>query len=196
MNNLLHIVITFSFFLNFAQENPCELGDAIIKNHGIVNSNGISVCNEEMIQLMGDISGGYHEDLQLDYKWNIGDGRVLSGKYIEFNYTFPGAYNISLEITDLNTSNHVTPCVAKSVQDFIVKVSGSPKIIIQTLDDKGFFCAFENVAFSAEINPFKYEFDCSIPVSDSQFLPDGNGESYKKTWHLWGNGSIICGVNQ
>ena len=57
MNNLLHIVIVFSFFLNFAQENPCELGDAIIKNHGIVNSNGISVCNEEMIQLMGDISG-------------------------------------------------------------------------------------------------------------------------------------------
>ena len=179
MNNLLHIVITFSFFLNFAQENPCELGDAIIKNHGIVNFNGISVCNEEMIQLMGDISGVYHEDLQLDYKWNIGDGRVLSGKYIEFNYNSPGAYNIGLEIIELNTSNNSESCIARTVNDFIVKVSGSPEIIIQTINDNGVFCANENVAFSAEINPFKYEFDCSIPVSDSQFLPDGNGESYK-----------------
>ena len=88
-------------FLNFAQENPCELGDAIIKNYGSINSNEISVCNEEMIQLMGEITGVYHEDMQLDYIWSMGDGRILRGKYIEFNYNSPGAYSISLEIIDI-----------------------------------------------------------------------------------------------
>ena len=65
--------------------------------------------------------------------------------------------------------------MARTVNDFIVKVNGSPEIIIQTINDNGVFIANENVAFSAEISPFKYEFDCSIPVSNSQFLPDGNG---------------------
>ena len=179
MNNLFYTVIAFSFFLNFAQENPCELGDAIIKNYGSINSNEISVCSEEIIQLMGEITGVYHEDVQLDYIWSTGDGRILRGKYIEFNYNSPGAYSISLEIIELNTSNNSESCMARTVNDFIVKVSGSPEIIIQTINDNGVFCANENVAFLAEINPFKYEFDCSIPVSDSQFLPDGNGESYK-----------------
>ena len=85
MNNLFYTVIAFSFFLNFAQENH-ELGDAIIKNYGSINSNEMSVCNEEMIQLMGEITGAYHEDVQLDYIWSMGDGRILRGKYIEFNY--------------------------------------------------------------------------------------------------------------
>lgn len=159
-------------------EEPCLIGESQIENLTSQNDLELTICSNQTIALKGSISSSQYENEELEFKWDLGDGRIFIGELIEFSYEFSGVYKINLEVSFINTDDNMQLCQTKNKNNFIVKVSGAPEINIKTSSGNKIFCEGEELNLSADIAPFESSYGCGIPQSGIQFLPDGNGESY------------------
>ncbi len=66
----------------------------VLKRNDLYSEDTITLCPGSPIELFGDPQ----TNQQLKYTWDLGDGRIINGKEISFNYNTPGIYELNLEV--------------------------------------------------------------------------------------------------
>ncbi|MFT7071885.1 MAG: hypothetical protein ACJAX3_000859, partial [Patiriisocius sp.] len=106
------------------------------------------------------------------YEWFFGDGMSAMGTTVIHQYLTGGSYNVELVVTD------TFGCTSNNDIAVLVQISTTPDFSGTTVVDP-ILCLGETAVLTANVVPVPFEVNCTIPVADVTFLPDGNGVSYE-----------------
>ena len=142
------------------------------------NSNGyIRVCPNEQINLSG--SGQFSTNgTGATYEWDLGDGTTQSGHTATFSYATPGVYFVNLNISDTNSTGDPTGCKNTNLLNQVVQVATAVDFK-GTVASETILCFGESTTIEAFAKVVPVINECTPPVSEETFLPDGNGVVYE-----------------
>ena len=155
----------------------------------------IRVCPDDEITLTG--SGVFSEDdLGATYQWSLGDGNTIMGQTATFSYPNPGVYFVNLNIHDTNTDFDSAGCTNSNILNQVILVSNEPDFTSTAA--QSIVCFGETTTIAGIVNGVEFISDCSLPVSDTTFLPDGNGVTYQMsiTVDCFESGQTLDDINQ
>ena len=159
--------------------NQCQtILSQIDSSFPLPNSDGyIRVCPDEDVTLVGSgifsLDGG-----GASYEWDLGNGTTVVGQTATFSYPDPGVYIVNLNIRDNNTAADPNGCPNTNLLNQVIQVGTEPDFngTQASISD---ICFGETVTIEGRVSPTDFTIDCTPPVSDETFLPDGNGVSYE-----------------
>ena len=139
----------------------------------------IKVCPNDNITLEG--SGVFSDDgTGATYEWDLGDGRIIPGQSANFSYPAPGVYIANLNIRDTNTTVYPLGCPNTVQINQVIQVSTDPDFNGTAATDST-ICFGDSTTIEGKVTPIEFIKDCTPPISDETFLPDGTGVSYETT---------------
>ncbi|WP_133085505.1 PKD domain-containing protein, partial [Winogradskyella aurantia] len=157
---------------------PCQVINSQLDS-AVPAPNGdgyIRVCPNEDITLSG--SGTFSIDgTGATYEWDLGDGNTVAGQTATFSYANPGVYIVNLNIRDTNTSQDPLGCTNNNLINQVIQVATEPDFT-GTRATSPVICFGESTDLTGVVQPTPFINDCTPPVADTTFLPDGNGVSY------------------
>ncbi|WP_370391955.1 PKD domain-containing protein, partial [uncultured Winogradskyella sp.] len=157
---------------------PCQTINAQLDS-AVPAPNGdgyIRVCPNEDITLTG--SGTFSVDgTGATYEWDLGDGNTAAGQTVTFSYPDPGVYIVNLNIRDTNTSEDPLGCTNNNLINQVVQVATEPDFTGTQATDS-VICYGESTDITGVVQPTPFINDCTPPVADQTFLPDGSGAVY------------------
>ena len=158
---------------------PCQtIAAQLVSSTPAQNVDGIiRVCPNENITLEG--SGVFSDDgTGATYEWDLGDGRIIPGQSANFSYPDPGVYIANLNIRDTNTTVYPLGCPNTVQINQVIQVSTDPDFNGTAAADST-ICFGDSTTIEGKVTPIEFIKDCTPPVSDVTFLPDGTGVSYE-----------------
>jgi len=106
---------------------------------------------------------------QVTYSWDFDNGATDTGEVVSTSYSEPGLYIVQLTASIPNCDSETT-----SIQ---LQIGTEPEF--QLAVDQPEICLGDSVELTANANTVVFEETCTIPVSETTFLPDSNAnESY------------------
>ncbi|APY09083.1 hypothetical protein BWZ20_12560 [Winogradskyella sp. J14-2] len=163
---------------NISCLTPCQsINSQIDSSIPTPNADGyIRVCPNEEITLNG--SGIFEVDgTGATYEWDLGDGNTVSGQTAVFSYPDPGVYIVNLNIRDANTSEDPEGCPNTNLINQVIQVGTEPDFA-GTVAAETTICYGESTDITGVVNPVQFINDCTPPVAEQTFLPDGSGQQY------------------
>ncbi|MHA7843245.1 MAG: PKD domain-containing protein, partial [Winogradskyella sp.] len=163
---------------NISCLTPCQsINSQIDSSIPLPNADGyIRVCPNEEITLNG--SGIFEVDgTGATYEWDLGDGNTVSGQTAVFSYPDPGVYIVNLNIRDANTSEDPEGCPNTNLINQVIQV-GTEADFTGTVATETTICYGESTDITGVVNPVQFINDCTPPVAEQTFLPDGSGQQY------------------
>ncbi|NQZ48220.1 MAG: proprotein convertase P-domain-containing protein, partial [Erythrobacter sp.] len=157
---------------------PCQVINSQIDSASPTpNGDGyIRVCPNEDITLTG--SGTFSVDgTGATYEWDLGDGNTVAGQTATFSYPNPGVYIVNLNIRDANTSIDPLGCTNNNLINQVIQVATEPDFT-GTQAANPVICFGGSTTIEGVVNPVEFINDCTPPVADTTFLPDGSGAQY------------------
>ena len=141
------------------------------------NADGyIRVCPNEEITLTG--SGNFSVDgTGATYEWDLGDGNFIAGQTATFSYPDPGVYIVNLNINDTNTSADPDGCSNTNLINQVIQVATEPDFT-GTGAAQDPICFGDSTTIEGVVTPVDFINDCTPPVAETTFLPDGSGAVY------------------
>ncbi|MCC1484435.1 T9SS type B sorting domain-containing protein [Winogradskyella sp. E313] len=188
----------FLIGLQFIEAQACQTITSQIDSFSITpNADGfIQVCPGDEITLTG--SGIFSDNgTGATFEWDLGDGNTITGQTATFSYTQPGIYLINLNIRDTNIANDPLGCPNTNLLNQVVQVSTDIDFTgTQALENE--ICFGDSVEIEGVFNTQEVIFDCTPPVSEVTFLPDGLGASYTSsiTVNCFGSGQTLTDISQ
>jgi gliding motility-associated-like protein len=136
----------------------------------------IRVCPNEDITLTG--SGQFSVDgTGSTYEWDLGDGNTATGQTATFSYTTPGVYIVNLNIRDANTSIDPLGCPNTNLINQVIQVGTEPDFT-GTVAAQDTICFGDSTTIDGVVTPVEFINDCTPPIAQTTFLPDGSGAVY------------------
>jgi gliding motility-associated-like protein len=127
------------------------------------------------------------------YQWNFGDGTTGTGMTATHVYTTAGGYNAILTVID----NNATQVCSTLSEVQVIHVYSTPDFT-GTAAAETEICLEDQTVLTGMVVAVPVEVDCTPPVSEITFLPDGNGVSYETsiTVNCFSSNQTITNVNQ
>ena len=114
----------------------------------------------------------YHQsDATSTFVWDFGDDSTATGKSVTHTFPAGGGYDIKLIITDSNN------CVNTDDLGIRVRESTTPVFTGTNISDDT-ICTGDTVDLTGVVTPTPWEKLPRKQLTDTTFLPDGNGTSY------------------
>ena len=130
----------------------------------------IRICQGQSVAFTG--SGNFSSSgTGATYSWDFGFGATASGTSASHTFTASGSYVVNLNITDANG------CHNSNNLNQLVEVSTTPSISTSTTVPT--LCLGQTATLNAVPTMTPYIQNCTPPVSQLTFLPDGTGVSYQ-----------------
>jgi subtilisin-like proprotein convertase family protein len=130
----------------------------------------IRICQGQSISFSG--TGNFSSSgVGATYSWDFGMGATASGTSASHSFTNSGSYVVNLNITDANG------CHNSNNLNQLVQVSTTPSISTSTSVPT--LCLGQSATLNAAPTMTPYIQNCTPPVSQLTFLPDGTGVSYQ-----------------
>ena len=191
-------VLATGWVANIQCFEPCQTITAKLDSSTPVPNvdNIIRVCPYDNITLEG--SGIFSDDgTGATYEWDLGDGRIIPGQSATFSYPTPGVYIANLNIRDTNTTVYPLGCPNTVQINQVIQVSTDPNFIGTAATDST-ICFGDSTTIEGKVTPIEFIKDCTPPVSDVTFLPDGTGISYETTLNVecYGSSQTLTDINQ
>jgi gliding motility-associated-like protein len=191
-------ILATGWVANIQCFEPCQSISAILDSASPSSNvdNIIRVCPNENITLEG--SGAFSDDgTGATYEWDLGDGRIISGQSATFSYPDSGVYIANLNIRDSNTTVYPLGCPNTVQINQVIQVSTDPDFNGTQATDST-ICFGDTTTIEGIVTPISFTKDCTPPVSDVTFLPDGTGISYETTLNVecYGSSQTLTDINQ
>ncbi|TKS55596.1 PKD domain-containing protein, partial [Mesohalobacter halotolerans] len=138
----------------------------------VIDGNNYKVCLDDEITFDANATLTTGDLSLVTYDWDFDNGEVGSGEIASTTYSAPGLYIVSL------TANYPN-CNSETI-DLQVQVGTEPEITLTA--DQTEVCLGESIQLTAQADTVPFEEECTIPVSETTFLPDSNAnDSYFST---------------
>ena len=161
------------------------------------NTDGyILACLDEEITISG--SGQFsNSSLGATYEWDLGDGRTLSGQTAKFSYDKPGVYFVNLNIIDSNSTGDPIVCKNINALNQVIQVA-PPSDLTKTSAAALTLCYGESTTIEGVAEAVPYFSECTPPMSEETFLPDGSGSVYETsiTVDCFNSNQTLDNINQ
>ena len=147
---------------------PCPvITPSIDSTNPAVEDDVIKICKGETVDFTGSAT---FEDsgVGATYQWDFGNGSTATGQSVSTTFEEGGVYVVNFIVTDSEG------CSASISQ--VVQVSSEPEFEFTSASQE--ICLGESLDITANVTPTTHEYDCTPPVSETMFLPDGSGVSY------------------
>ncbi|MFK7831924.1 MAG: PKD domain-containing protein, partial [Winogradskyella sp.] len=170
---------TAGWAANISCITPCQtINSQIDSSTPAPNGDGyIRVCPNDEIVLNG--SGVFSIDgTGASYEWDLGDGNTATGQSVTVSYPDPGVYIVNLNIRDANTSIDPLGCENNNLINQVIQVATEPDFS-GTQAASAVLCFGDSTDITGMVEPVEFLNDCTPPVSELTFLPDGSGVSYE-----------------
>ena len=133
----------------------------------------IRVCPNEEITLTG--SGQFsNSGAGATYEWDLGDEMTtIAGQTATFSYPNPGVYIVNLNITDTNPQG----CSNTNLINQVIQVATEPDFTGTTAAEDP-ICFGESTTIDGVLAAVPFINDCTPPIAETTFLPDGTGATY------------------
>ncbi|MEZ4856737.1 MAG: PKD domain-containing protein [Gelidibacter sp.] len=156
----------------------------------------IRVCPNDPITLVGSATFSV-DGTGATYEWDLGDGNTMAGQTATFSYATPGVYIVNLSVRDANTSIDPLGCTNNNLINQVVQVATEPDFT-GTEAAQSVLCFGESTTIDGVVAPVEFINDCTPPVSDTTFLPDGNGVAYETsvTVDCYDSAQTLTDINQ
>ncbi len=150
--------------------SACQVIASNISSTPTASSGVISVCLGQSISFVGSGTFSAGNSAGATYNWTMDNGTSLTGTNISYTYPNSGIYFVNLNITDANG------CTNNNILNQEVHVMSVP--IMNTSVANNPLCVGTSTTLTTLVTPVPVNTNCAVPVSDTTFLPDGNGVSY------------------
>jgi gliding motility-associated-like protein len=179
---------------------PCQTVNANAIYSSPLVGDYIQICQGTSINFSA--TGSYpnnnlyyvQSDASSTFSWKIknpnGGNTELMGSNNSFNFSNEGIYIVDLTIVDVNG------CKNTDLENQIIFVSTTPNFE-GTLPDRDTICLGESNTIFGLANAVTAFQNCSPPIGDQVFLPDGNGASYQTSTQVgcFNDGQLLTSAN-
>lgn len=135
-----------------------------------VDTTTIKICKGTTVSFTG--SGTFSgSGTGATYQWKFNDGTIIPGTSASMNFPNEGVYVVDFVVTDANG------CVNKNCNSRrVIQVSTTPHF--DQIQKPDTICMHQPATIFGVVTPVDGIYNCAPPVSDTTYLPDGNGTSY------------------
>jgi gliding motility-associated-like protein len=170
--NLLFLLLVLCVGESYAQ--PCQTIIPTITSTSPAAVNSIiRICKDQTVTVSGSSTfSAPNGGAGATYAWSFGDGGVGVGTSASHTYTTGGIFTITFVVTDVNNCSAIATMEVYVPKD---PIFAGTSVSLDTV------CPGNPVNLTGVVNPVKVKKECTNPIADTVFLPDGNGVSYIST---------------